>query len=127
MGNRGPGYSQHPGHQVKTRPVAMRVRITFDGKVIADTREAVCLDESGHAPVYYVPRRDVDMARLVRTDHQTYCPFKGHASHYSLATDGRTEQDAVWSYEQPFDEVDVIRGLLAFYPRKVDRIEALPA
>jgi uncharacterized protein (DUF427 family) len=105
----------------------MRVRITFDGQVIADTLKAVRLDESGYAPVYYIPRQDVDMTRLVRSDHRTYCPFKGHASYYALATDGRIEQNAVWTYEQPFDEVEVIRGLLAFYPKKVDRIEALPA
>ncbi len=75
----------------------------------------------------YVPREDVKMEYLVRTGHQTYCPYKGKASYFTLSAGGKTEPDAVWSYEQPYDEVSVIREQLAFYPGKVDRIETLPA
>lgn len=127
MGNNGPGYSKHPDHRVRTQPAGMRVRIAFNGKVIADTLEAVLLDESGYAPVYYVRRKDVDMAWFVRTEHRSYCPFKGYASYYSLVAERQAEQNAVWSYEQPFNEVAAIRGHFAFYPKKVDRIETLPA
>lgn len=70
--------------------------------------------------VYYLPRKDVKMDRLVRSTHQTYCPFKGRASYYSLANG---PVNALWSYEEPYDEVSVIKGLLAFYPDKVDSIQ----
>jgi uncharacterized protein (DUF427 family) len=125
--NSGPGYSKHPDHRVDTSPARVRVQITFNGEIIADTRDAIKLEESGYPPVFYVPRQDVKMEYLTHTEHRTHCPFKGDASYYSLSSNGRTERNAVWSYEQPYDEVSVIRDRLAFYPGKVDRIEALPA
>jgi len=102
------------------------VQIKFKGEIIADTRNAVQLEEThvGHvvAPVvYYIPRKDVKMERLVRTSHETSCPFKGQASYYSLK-DG--PENAVWTYEQPYDEMLAIKELLAFYPDKVDTIVA---
>jgi uncharacterized protein (DUF427 family) len=122
--NSGPGYAQYPEHTVTTRPAGVRVQVMFKGEAIADTRDAIQLEEPhvGHvvAPVvYYIPRRDVKMELLVRTDHHTYCPFKGEASYYSLK-DG--PENAVWTYEQPYDEVLSIKELLAFYPDKVDAI-----
>jgi len=119
--NSGPGYAKHPEHRITTDPATLRVRVTVGGQVIADTREAIAMKEGNYPVVYYVPRKDVKMDRLVRTAHTTYCPFKGHASYYSLA--GGPE-NAVWSYEQPYDEVAVIKDRLAFYPSKVDSIVA---
>lgn len=100
----------------------MHVQIRYNGEIIADTTDAIRFEEThvGHvvAPVvYYVPRRDVKMERLVRTDHHTDCPFKGQASYYSLK-DG--PENAVWTYEQPYDEMLAIKEHLAFYPDKVD-------
>jgi uncharacterized protein (DUF427 family) len=117
--NGGPGYKQRPDHRISTASVKSHVQVIFKGEVIADTRDAVAMKEGSYPTVYYVPRKDVRMDRLMRTNHSTYCPFKGHASYFSLA-DG--PQNAVWSYEQPYDEVAVIKGLLAFYPDKVDSI-----
>jgi len=117
--NSGPGYRQHPEHRITTQPAGLRVQVTVKGEVIADTRDAIAMKEGDYPVVYYVPRKDVKMDRLVRTSHTTYCPFKGHASYYSLASG---PENAVWSYEQPYDEVSVIRERLAFYPSKVDAI-----
>lgn len=119
MSNNGPGYAKHPEHRIETDPATLRVRVTVGGQVIADTREAIAMKEGDYPVVYYVPRKDVKMDRLVRTAHTTYCPFKGHASYYSLASG---PENAVWTYEQPYDEVAVIKDLLAFYPNKVDSI-----
>ncbi len=123
-GNPAPGYKKHPEHRIETKPAGGRVRVTFNGEVIADSREAVRIDEGDYAAVYYLPRKDVKMERLMRTTHTTYCPFKGHASYYSLSSGGRTAENAVWSYETPYDEMSVIKELLAFYPDKVDSIVA---
>ena len=117
----GPGYANHPENRVTVRPAGVRVRIVAQGEVIADTLEALRMDETNHQPVYYVPRKDVRMERLARSQHRSYCPCKGEASYFSLA--GGAE-NAAWSYEEPYDEVCVIRELLAFYPNKVDAIEA---
>jgi len=125
--NSGPGWKQYPEHRIATRPAGVRVQVRAGGDVLADTRDAIQLEEatgegkSTVAPVvYYIPRKDVKMDRLVRTSHSTYCPFKGHASYYSL-TNG--PENAVWSYEDPYDEVRVIKDHLAFYPNKVDSVE----
>lgn len=124
MANPAPGYQKYPEHRISTEPAGVRVRVTFKGEVIADTRDAVAMHESTGAgkktvapTVYYIPRRDVRMDRLARTDHSTYCPFKGHASYYSIQ-DG--PENAAWSYEKPYDEAAAIRELLAFYPDKVE-------
>jgi len=103
--NSAPGFAKYPEHTISTRPAAVRVQVTFRGEVIADTRNALELREamgtgkSTVAPVvYYIPRSDVKMERLVRSAHHTYCPFKGQASYFSLK-DG--PENAVWSYEEP--------------------------
>jgi uncharacterized protein (DUF427 family) len=119
--NPAPGFKKYPGHRVTTQPSKAHVRVMYNGEVIADTRDAVELHESMSsksvlAPVvYYIPRKDVKMDRLARTSHRTHCPFKGDASYFSV-TDG--PENAVWSYEQPYDETMAIRERLAFYPDK---------
>jgi len=120
-GNAAPGYKTHPGHRITTRPAGVRVRVTVNGEVIADSRDAIRLEEGDYPAVYYLPRKDVKMGRLSRTSHQTYCPFKGHASYFSLKEGA---ENAVWSYEQPYDEMTAIREMLAFYPDKVEAITA---
>jgi uncharacterized protein (DUF427 family) len=120
--NSAPGFRKHPEHRIETRLAGLRVRVTFNGEVIADSLDAIRLDESKYASVYYVPRKDVKMERLARTTHSTHCPFKGVASYYTLSAGGRSAANAVWSYEQPYDEMSVIKERLAFYPDKVDSI-----
>jgi uncharacterized protein (DUF427 family) len=121
--NSGPGYRKNPDHRITTKPAHARVQVRFNGELIADTRNAVELQESSYPVVYYIARADVKMDRLVRSSHQTYCPFKGQASYFSLV--GGPE-NAVWSYEQPYDEVASIRERLAFYPDKVDSVSVVP-
>lgn len=106
---------------IKLQPARARVQVTFNGEVIADTRDAVRMDEGSYPPVYYVPRKDVKMERLIRTSHTSHCPFKGDATYYSVCN-GRTAKNAAWSYERPFEAMAGIRELLAFYPDRVDSI-----
>ena len=117
--NSAPGYKKRPDYRLTTKPAAMRIQVKFKGEVIADTTNAIRLDEADYPAVYYIPRKDVNMERLTHSSHQTYCPFKGHASYYSLANG---PENAVWSYEQPYDEMLAISKYLAFYPDKVDSI-----
>jgi len=104
-------------HRIETKPAKERVRVTFKGEVIADTRDAIRMEEGTYPAVFYFPRKDVKMERLIRSSHRTHCPFKGDAAYFSLVNG---PENAVWSYEQPYDEMSVIKERLAFYPDKVD-------
>jgi uncharacterized protein (DUF427 family) len=119
--NSGPGYKKYPDHRITTNPAGVRVQVKLDGEIIADTRDAIRLEEGDYPAVYYFPRKDVKMERLVRSKHQTVCPFKGTASYYSVKNGA---ENAAWTYETPYDEVSVIKERLAFYPDKVDSIAA---
>jgi len=116
-----PGFKRRPDYPIATKPAGVRVQVRFNGEVIADSRDALELKEGDYPPVYYFPRTDVAMDRLVRSTHHTYCPFKGTASYFSLR-DGA--ENAVWSYEAPYDEMAAIRERLAFYSEKVESITA---
>ena len=100
-------------------PAGKRVRVTVAGELIADTRDAVALEEGAYPVVFYIPRRDVWMDRLASSPHRTHCPWKGDACYFSLA-DG--PENIAWSYEQPLAAAQPIAGLLAFYASKVDAI-----
>jgi uncharacterized protein (DUF427 family) len=113
-------------HPITISPAAHRVRITHGGRVIADSRRALALNEASYPAVHYIPREDVDMSALSRTDHATHCPYKGDAAYYSIAIGGRESDNAIWTYEMPFPSVREIAGHLAFYPQRVDSIECLP-
>jgi uncharacterized protein (DUF427 family) len=112
-------------HPITVEPAATRLRVTAGGTTIADTRAALSLRESTYPPVYYVPREDADLSQLERTDHSTYCPYKGDASYYSITPAGDDGTNAVWTYETPHDAVTPIKEHLAFYPDRVT-IEELP-
>jgi uncharacterized protein (DUF427 family) len=103
-----------------------RVEVRVDGLVIADSTRALVLRAPGTPDVQYVPRADVDMSRLIRSERATHCPYKGHASYWSIQTGRRVVNDAVWSYEVPYPDMAAIAGHLAFYPDRVDAIEERP-
>ena len=112
-----------PDHLITIAPNPKRVVVTFAGRTIADTKHALALQELTYPAVQYIPRVDVDMSALERTTHGTECPYKGHANYYSLNANGRIAENAVWTYESPFDAVAPIKEHVAFYPNRVDVIE----
>jgi uncharacterized protein (DUF427 family) len=112
-----------PDHLITITPNPKRVVVTFAGRTIADTKHALALQESSYPAVQYIPRVDVDMSVLERTAHGSECPYKGHANYYSLNANGRIAENAVWTYETPFDAVAPIKEHVAFYPNRVDAIE----
>jgi len=108
-----------PDHPITITPNPRRVRVTAGDIVIAETTKALTLKEAKYPAVQYVPREDANMALLERTDRVTHCPYKGDASYYSLKADGKTLDNAIWTYESPFPAMTEISGHLAFYPDKV--------
>ena len=112
-----------PDHPITLAPNPARIVVMVGGQVIADTRAAVALKEASYPPVQYIPREDVDMSKLTRTTHATYCPYKGDAAYYSIPAGGDRSVNAVWTYENPYPDVIQIKDHLAFYPTRVDSIE----
>lgn len=104
---------------IEIRPHVGRVRVEVNGHALADTEAALELSETGHPPVLYLPRADVEMAFLVPSDLVTHCPLKGEARHYSGFFEGTVLENVAWSYETPLPEAAAIAGRLAFYPGKV--------
>jgi uncharacterized protein (DUF427 family) len=112
-----------PDHPITIERNPRRVRVTFNGRVVADTRRALTLHEAGYKPIHYIPRADIDMALMDRTAHASHCPYKGDASYFTLSVDGRISENAAWSYEAPYPGMAEIKERLAFYPRRVAGIE----
>jgi uncharacterized protein (DUF427 family) len=116
-----------PDHPITLTPNPKRVLVKVAGALIADSRNALILQEASYPPVQYIPRKDVDMKLLERTDFSSYCPFKGDASYYSIPSGGDKSINAVWTYETPYASVAQIKDYVAFYPSRVEAIEERPA
>jgi uncharacterized protein (DUF427 family) len=108
-----------PDHPITVTQNPRRIRVTAGDIVIAESAKALTLKEAKYPAVQYVPREDANMALLERTERTTHCPYKGDASYYSIKADGKTLDNAIWTYETPFPAMTEITGHLAFYPDKV--------
>ncbi len=108
-------------HPITVQPTGKHVTVRVNGEVVAETDDALTLQESTYPAVHYIPLRDVVEGVLTSSDTTTYCPYKGDASYYHVATSaGDTVEDAIWTYEQPHPAVGDIAGHVAFYPDKAD-------
>lgn len=118
----GPGFKRNPNHKVDLVRDGKRVRVILGGETIAETVNAITIREADYPPVAYIPREDVRTDLMTPTDNSTHCPFKGDASYWTVTAGGKTAENAVWSYERPFDEVADIKDYMAFYSNRVDAI-----
>jgi uncharacterized protein (DUF427 family) len=112
-----------PDHPITIERNPSRVVVRLAGQVIADTCDALTLREARYPDVFYIPRKDVNMALLQRSDHSTYCPYKGDCAYFSIPSGGERSVNAVWTYESPYTAVAPIKDHLAFYPDRIDAIE----
>jgi uncharacterized protein (DUF427 family) len=109
-----------PDHPITIEPTARRVVVKAGGRVVADSRRALTLQEARYPAVQYIPRADVDMTLLERSSHATHCPYKGDCAYFSIPSAGERGTNAVWTYEHPHEAVAAIKEHLAFYPDRVD-------
>ena len=108
-------------HPIAIRPTGSRVTVRVGGTVVAESDNALSLAEASYPVVQYIPLADVAQSLLERTTNQTYCPYKGDASYYTVkAPDGSTEADVIWTYEHPYPSVSEIAGHVAFYPDRAE-------
>ncbi len=120
--NPGPGYAKHPGYRLEFQPAPGRCEVRFAGRTVAASDQALVLKETAHADVVYFPKSDVDQTLLQATDHSSFCPFKGNAAYWSIVVGDRRTENAVWAYPAPYDEVPVLKDLMAFYTSRVDSL-----
>ena len=123
MANPAPGWVNKPEHRVDLHPDTHRVKVMFGGKVVADSISALRVEETGHDPVYYIPAKDMTLGLMKKTEHTTYCPFKGTASYWTIEAGDKHAENAIWGYETPYDETARLAGHYAFYTSRVDSIE----
>ena len=109
-----------PDHPIGIARNPNRVEVRAGDTLIADTSAALTLREANYPPVQYIPRADVDMAQLRRSDHSTHCPYKGDAAYFDIIVLGERGRNKVWTYEHPHLAVVEIAEYLAFYPNIVE-------
>jgi uncharacterized protein (DUF427 family) len=119
MSESAPGFEKHPDYRVEIHSSADHVRVLVGDTTIADTKAPLQVTESRHHPVWYVPMADVDASVLRSTDHSTYCPFKGHASYWSITTGENELENVVWGYLDPYTECEPLKDHVAFYTDRV--------
>jgi uncharacterized protein (DUF427 family) len=112
-----------PDHPITIEATAGRVTVTLGGRTIADTTKALTLREAAYPAVQYIPLADVDRSLILKTEHASYCPYKGDAAYYSIPLGGERSVNAIWTYEAPYAAVAEIKDHVAFYPDRVDSIE----
>lgn len=120
--SKSPGHQKYPNHKVQEEPVAQRVQASISGEIIADSNAVIKVNEDQHPARYYFPRSDVKMDKLERSDTTTVCPFKGTAHYYSLNAGGKKFEDAVWTYEDPYEEHRDLTARVAFDDDKIQGI-----
>jgi len=111
-----------PDHPITVEPEPRRVRVVVAGVAVAETRNALRLQEARYPPVFYVPLSDIRAEHFVASTRTSHCPYKGDAHYYDLFVNGTRRSDAVWSYGNPYPAVAAIRDHVAFYPDRVDAI-----
>jgi uncharacterized protein (DUF427 family) len=124
--SKSPGHREHPEHRVRERLLSNAIRVAVNGDVIAESTDVVKVEEDGHPPRYYFPRTDVKMELLDPSATTTTCPFKGEAHYFDVSSNGRRLKDAVWTYEEPYDEHADLKDRVAFWDDKLPEIEISP-
>lgn len=114
------GHLRDPFHRVDVRPTSRRATVSTGGVDIAESMRAMILSETGLPNRVYLPLDDVLEGALELSETHTHCPYKGDASYWSIEAGGKTLEDAVFSYPEPFDDARRVAGLVCFLHDEVE-------
>lgn len=121
-----PGHDQWPDHKVAEHHIKGKLSVEVNGERVAESSDVIRVDEDGNPARYYFPRSDVSTDKLERSSTTSECPFKGTAHYFNLRLGDETLEDAVWSYEEPYEEHHALKDRLAFYDDKLPQIHLRP-
>jgi uncharacterized protein (DUF427 family) len=113
------GHPRDPFHRVDVRASSRHVRLSLDGRLLAESTRPALVFETMLPPRYYLPRDDV-AAGLIASDTRTWCPYKGGASYFSVDLGDRVVDDLAWSYPSPLPDAVELGGRIAFFDERVD-------
>ena len=86
------------------------MKAIWKDKVIAESDDTVMVEGN-----HYFPQDSVNMEYLSSTDTTSTCPWKGEASYYSIKVGSEVNEDAGWTYKEPKEKAQNIRGYIAFW------------
>ena len=115
------GWANNPHYVVDFDRIPAKVATEVNGQVIAESENLHCMYELGHAPAYYFPIADLKMEFLEKTEHETFCPYKGVASYWTIKVGDKVLENAIWTYDNPYPQQAHIKGFAGFYWGKMDR------
>jgi uncharacterized protein (DUF427 family) len=113
-------HARDPYTRVDVLKSSRHVRVEINGQCLARSDRAFLLFETGLPTRYYLPRTDINMKDLVKSDLATHCPYKGIAEYWSLRRGNLVMENIVWSYPDPIPENPKIRGLMCFFNERLD-------
>jgi uncharacterized protein (DUF427 family) len=109
-------HPRDPFHRVDVLHSSRHVRVELGGTVLAESTAPYLLFEPPLPVRYYFAPDDVRTDVLARSDHVTYCAYKGRASYWSLAG----EPDVAWYYREPLHDASEIVDRIAFFNERID-------
>ena len=90
-------------------PVSQCVQVRVDGKLLADSTQALEFIKQAYPPRHCFPREDVRMDLVTTSETTIYCLFKGNAVYFPLGL----IKDVAWSYEHPVEGMEAVAGRVA--------------
>ena len=110
-------HPRDPYHRCDVLATARHVRVSLDGRVLADSTRTRALFESGLPTRWYFPPEDVDTGALAERPLKTGCPYKGVTARY---WDAGKEIAIAWTYDEAIPAVRGIEGRICFFDERVD-------
>jgi uncharacterized protein (DUF427 family)/acyl-CoA thioesterase len=115
-------WGRYPGYCIDLVPCEAVARAWFGDLLLAESAECLRVEETDHTDRLYFPEAAVHWDLFRPTDHHSICPFKGEADYWTLTASDPPEENVVWTYRRPFDEVGGLEGFVCFYHERV-RVE----
>jgi uncharacterized protein (DUF427 family) len=86
------------------------MKAIWNGAVLAESPETIVVEGN-----HYFPPSALDPQYFTDSERHTVCSWKGTASYYHVAVDGKQNPDAAWVYPTPLPAAENITGYVAFW------------